>query len=162
MSTVLEGNLGTTPELRFAGQGSQAQAVTTLRVCSNRRRRLDDGSFETVDELWMNVEVWGKKAEACARALRKGAPLVIVGELRDNSYEKDGKRIPAVKLVAQHVALNLSRLHNVTYELLKAQDVSNGAPASGAPQRDSAHGPGPDLDPGPDFDPFPPADEPLP
>lgn len=126
MNTVFEGNLGNTPELRFTGQGALAQAVTTLRVCSNRRRRLDDGTYETLDELWMNVEVWGRQAESCAKGLRKGAPLLIVGDLRDNSYEKDGKRVNAVKLVAQHVALNLARVETLQYETRKAANDANG------------------------------------
>ena len=126
MNTVFEGNLGNTPELRFTGQGALTQAVTTLRVCSNRRRRLDDGTYESLDELWMNVEVWGRQAESCAKGLRKGAPLLIVGDLRDNSYEKDGKRINAVKLVAQHVALNLTRIDTLRYETRKAANDANG------------------------------------
>lgn len=126
MSTVFEGNLGNTPELRFTGQGALTQAVTTLRVCSNRRRRIEDGTYETLDELWMNVEVWGRQAESCAKGLRKGAPLVIVGDLRDNSYEKDGKRVNSVKLVAQHVGLNLSRVDALQYETRKAANDPNG------------------------------------
>lgn len=117
---MFEGNLGENPELRYAGRGPDAQPVTTLRVCSNRRRRLEDGTYETIDELWMNVEAWGQIASNAVKCLRKGAPVVVFGELRDNSYERDGKRVPSVKLVAQHIGLNVGRVDNVHYDLRRA------------------------------------------
>ncbi len=53
-----------------------------------------------VNEKWggetrtcfIDVDVWGKSGEACAHYLSKGVPVLIEGNLRFDTWEKDNQR----------------------------------------------------------------------
>ncbi|HEV2954173.1 MAG TPA: single-stranded DNA-binding protein [Candidatus Dormibacteraeota bacterium] len=53
---------------------------------------------------FVRVTVWGSSGAACAKYLRKGSKVAVVGRLSGEFYEKDGKRVlsPA-QVVAEHV-----------------------------------------------------------
>lgn len=86
---MLYGNLGQDPELRMTQGGT---AVLNMRLATtesyldrNRERR------ERTD--WHNVVVWGNRAEALAKFLRKGSTLLVEGSLRTSSFEgRDGEK----------------------------------------------------------------------
>lgn len=67
------GNLGKDPELKNVGQNQVASFSLAVRT----------GKDETT---WMNCAVWGKRAQAAAEYLRKGAKITIAGQGKLNSY----------------------------------------------------------------------------
>jgi single-strand DNA-binding protein len=80
---LLVGNLGADPELRFTQAG---QAVLNLRLATTEAFLGKDQQWQERTD-WHNVVVWGKRAEALARLLKKGAQLVVEGGLRTSSCE---------------------------------------------------------------------------
>lgn len=74
------GNLGRDPETREVGESS----VTSFSIAHNRKEKGD----EVTD--WFNVDAWGRLGEVCAEFLSKGSQVVVAGDLRPRSYEKDG------------------------------------------------------------------------
>jgi len=63
---------------------------------------------ESEKTLWLNVEMWrqGKTAaEKTTSVLKKGRKVGIVGQLLDDSYEKDSQKIKAVKIKADRFYL---------------------------------------------------------
>lgn len=64
------GNLGADPELRATTSGQQ---VCNLRVAI---QRVGDRP-----PVWVDVSVWGKAAETCARYLAKGRAVAINGRV---------------------------------------------------------------------------------
>jgi single-strand DNA-binding protein len=75
---ILRGNLTFDPELRHTPAGT---AVTTVRVANNRSYGEND---------WVNyvdVELWGKKAELVAEYFSKGSPIEITGELKTDTWD---------------------------------------------------------------------------
>ena len=117
---VGKGNLGDSPNLkRIAKKNKPAEEFV---VCSMRvmfaRYGTDPvtGEIDQIGGFWREVEIYGNKAEACARFLKKGARVLVVGEERD-FYAKDeaGNEVQVVKVVAEDVALQLTRIESVVY-----------------------------------------------
>ena len=98
---TLFGNLGADPELRATGGG---QAVLKLRLATAERYKDNSGEWKERTE-WHSVVVWGKRAEALARMLRKGSRVLVEGSLRTSSYEKDGQKVYRTEVSAREVIL---------------------------------------------------------
>ena len=86
--TIIVGNLGKDPEMRYAPNGD---AVTNLNVAANRK--YTDKSGQLVKETtWFRVSVWGKQAEACNQYLKKGSAVLVEGRLNADK-ETGGPRL---------------------------------------------------------------------
>lgn len=118
------GNLAADPELRFTSTG---QAVAGLRVACTPRRRGADGQWTDGDTIWLKCTVWGPLAEHVAESLRRGDQVVLSGQLRDDSYEKDGQRVTAHQVVVDHIGPSLQF---ATARPEKAARSSAGDPAA--------------------------------
>ena len=78
-STVIVGNLGRDPEMRYMPDGT---AVTNLNVATNRKWN-DTATGQAQEETtWFRVSVWGKQAEACNEYLKKGRQVLVEGRLK--------------------------------------------------------------------------------
>ncbi|MEK6574711.1 MAG: single-stranded DNA-binding protein [Chloroflexota bacterium] len=76
--TIIVGNLGKDPEMRYAPNGD---AVTNLNVATNRK--YTDKSGQLVKETaWFRVSAWGKQAENCNQYLKKGSLVLVEGRLQ--------------------------------------------------------------------------------
>jgi len=74
--TIIIGNLGSDPEMRYTPSGS---AVTNMSVAVNHKYTKDG---EVVEEVtWFRVSVWGKTAENVHQYLRKGRQVMVEGRL---------------------------------------------------------------------------------
>lgn len=100
---MLLGNLGADPELRMTGGG---QAVLNLRLAT-AESYLDKNKARQERTEWHTVVVWGKRAEALGKLLRKGDRVFIEGGLRTSSYEdREGNKRYKTEVVATNVILN--------------------------------------------------------
>jgi single-strand DNA-binding protein len=100
--TVITGNLTRDPELRHTGGGT---AVCEMRVAVNSRRK-NGQTGEWEDKAnYLDVTVFGARAEAIATHLSKGSPVAVEGRLDWQEWEaKDGSgKRQAVKVIANHV-----------------------------------------------------------
>jgi single-strand DNA-binding protein len=77
--TIVVGNLGQDPEMRFMPDG---QAVTNLSVACNRRWNSRATGEQNEETTWYRGSVWGKQAEACNEFLEKGRQVLVEGRLR--------------------------------------------------------------------------------
>ena len=90
---VLIGRLTADPELRYTQNGV---AFTRFTLAVNR-----DINGETD---FINVVVWKKVAENCAKYLRKGSLVCAEGSLRINRFEnQEGQLVQRAEVVANHV-----------------------------------------------------------
>lgn len=103
-SVTLIGHLGADPELRYTPSG---QAVTNLRLATNRNYKDDSGEWQSIPE-WHGITVWGEQAERAADQLRKGRLVYVEGRLQPRSYEKDGVKHYTYDIQASRV-LGLDR-----------------------------------------------------
>jgi single-strand DNA-binding protein len=81
-------------DLRYTPQGT-AIAKSSIAV--------DDGWGDKKTTHFFEVEIWGKTAEATANYSGKGKKILVEGRLKLDSWEKDGQKRYAVKVVAEQV-----------------------------------------------------------
>jgi len=80
---MMAGNLTRDPRVQQTPSGT---AVGSFGVALNERYVTRDG--ESRDQVcFVEVEVWGRQAEACAQFLTKGAPAFVEGRLRHDRWE---------------------------------------------------------------------------
>ena len=76
-TTILVGNLGRDPEMRYTPSG---QAVTNFSVAISDNYTNSNG--EKVDRtIWVRVSTWGRLAETCNQYLKKGSKVLVEGRL---------------------------------------------------------------------------------
>lgn len=90
----IAGRLGKDAESRFTPSG---QKVTTMTLATNIRKA---GKDETV---WWRVTVWGDRYDKMLPYLKKGAALIVVGEMSkpDIWTDKEGRPQVSLELTAE-------------------------------------------------------------
>ena len=113
-----KGNLGGPVELKRLNGKNGEFVVASMRVMFARWGENAEGELEQVGGFWREVEIYGNKAEACAKHLRKGARVLVIGEERDfTATDKDsGEQVQVIKIVADDVSLQLSRIESITFQ----------------------------------------------
>lgn len=121
---TLQGNLVDDPELRFTPAG---HAVAKFRVASTPRTYdKQAGEWRDGDPLFLTVTAWRKLGENIAESLTRGATVIIVGRLKQRSYETtDGNRRTVYEVEADNVAPSLLR---ATAVITKNTPNGQGAP----------------------------------
>lgn len=79
---ILVGRLTSDPDLRYTDSGA---AVCNIRLASTYRKR--KGETEDVEDvLYITAIIWKKRAENCAKYLKKGDPVFVTGRLKTRSW----------------------------------------------------------------------------
>lgn len=100
----IAGNLVADPELSI---GESGVAHAKLRVAVNQRIQGADGTWHDGEPVFHNVSAFRALAENAATSLKKGDPVTVAGELEFRSYEKDGERREARRIVADTIGPDL-------------------------------------------------------
>ena len=94
-NVTLIGNLTRDPELR----AYNGESCCKFSVAINGRKHADG----TQEADFIPVTVWGKLADAVAQYCHKGARVGILGRLKSGSYEKEGRRVYTLDVIAWQV-----------------------------------------------------------
>lgn len=108
----IAGNLVADPELSF---GESGVAHAKLRVAVNQRIQGADGTWHDGEPVFHNVSAFRALAENSASSLKKGDAVTVAGELEFRSYEKDGERREARRIVADTIGPDL-RFGTASYQ----------------------------------------------
>lgn len=99
---TIVGNVGETIELHNLPGGG---TVCNFSVADNRVRKLDNGTYETINTTWRRVAVY-KNAETIAEALTKGARVIIRGIEEMRTYTRtDGTEGNQLRFIATVVGI---------------------------------------------------------
>lgn len=110
----ISGNLTRDPELRSTASG---MAVLGFGVAVNdRRKNQQTGEWEDVPNF-VDVTMFGNRAQAVSQYLAKGMKVAIDGRLRYSSWEKDGQKRSKLEVIAEEI------------EFMSRQGNGNGAMA---------------------------------
>lgn len=102
-SVSLSGNIGREPEVKQT-QGGSTILSFSLAV-GDRKRNPQTGEWGDVTH-WVNVVVFGKRAESLSRILRKGMHVMVDGKLSYSQWEaKDGSKRSKLEVIANDVDL---------------------------------------------------------
>jgi single-strand DNA-binding protein len=105
-SVTVVGNLTADPELRFTPSGA---AVTSFTIASTPRT-LDRQTNEWKDgeALFLRCSIWRQAAENVAESLQRGARIVVVGRLKQRSFEtREGEKRTVIELDVDEVGPSL-------------------------------------------------------
>lgn len=106
-SVTITGNLTRDPELRATGSG---MSVLKMGVAVNdRRKNQQSGEWEDYANF-IDVTMFGARAEAVSRFLSKGTKVAIQGKLRWSQWETpQGDKRSKVEVVADEIEFLSSR-----------------------------------------------------
>lgn len=119
-NVTLIGNLTRDPELR----AYNGESCCKFSVAINGHKRADG----TQEADFIPVTVWGKLADAVAKYCHKGARVGILGRLKSGSYEKEGRRVYTLDVIAWQV------------EFLSSSQVAQTPPPPEAPAFSAQNG----------------------
>jgi len=74
--TIIIGNLGKPPEMRYTPQG---EPITNFSVAVNRK--YTKAGAKVSETTWFRCTAWSKQAEICNKYLKKGSKVLIEGRL---------------------------------------------------------------------------------
>lgn len=119
---TIVGNLVADPELRFIPNGA---AVTTIRVASTPRvYNRDTNQWEDGEALFLTCNIWRQPAENVAESLTKGARVVVVGKLKQRSYQtREGENRTVFEVDAEEIAPSLKY---ATVQITRTESGQNG------------------------------------
>lgn len=114
----ISGNLTRDPELKATAGG---MAVLAFGVAVNDRRKNSvTGEWEDAPNF-VDVTVFGKRAESLADMLKKGMKVTIDGKLRWSSWEtQDGGKRSKLEVIADDIDLPPRQQASATFESVAA------------------------------------------
>jgi single-strand DNA-binding protein len=119
---TIMGNLVDDPELRFTPSGlpvAKFRVASTPRTFDQQSNEWKDG-----DSLFLTCSVWRQAAEHCAESLQRGMRVIVVGRLKQRSYEAgDGSKRTVYELDVDEVGPSLK---NATAKVTKASGSGGG------------------------------------
>lgn len=102
---ILVGNLTRDVEVKYTANQT---AVTDIALAVNEHRKLPSG--EWVEEAtFVDVTLWGRTAEIAGQYLSKGAPVLIEGRLKLDTWESDGQKRSKLRVVGDRMQMLGSR-----------------------------------------------------
>jgi single-strand DNA-binding protein len=103
---TIVGNLTDDPELRYTPNGA---AVANFRVAVSRRYKdPQTNEWKDADTSFFTVNVWRSMAENAAETLTRGSRVVVVGRLKQRSWETaEGDKRTVIEIEADEVAPSL-------------------------------------------------------
>jgi single-strand DNA-binding protein len=105
MVTVV-GNLTTDPEMRVTSAGTAVANFTVAQTPRTYDRAT--GEWRDGETLFLRCVVWRESAEHMMESVVKGSRVVVVGRLRQRSFEVDeGERRTVLELHADEVGVSL-------------------------------------------------------
>lgn len=93
------GRLTRDPELRFTSGG---KAVAQFTVVTSRRFN-NNGTWEDKDTSFWDCTAFGEMAENICETLKKGDSVLVHGQMRQETWEKDGQKKSAWRVLVDDV-----------------------------------------------------------
>jgi len=103
---TLAGNLTDDPEVRFTPSGTAVANFTI--ACNSRTFDRATNEWRNGDTLFMRCTVWQQSAEHLADSITKGTRVIMVGRLRQHSFEtRDGDKRTSIELQVDEIGVSL-------------------------------------------------------
>jgi single-strand DNA-binding protein len=123
------GNVASNPDMTITPNG---KAVTKFSLAEKVRLRGPDGQWRDGDPNWFNVVAWEDLAEHVAESIPKGARVIVVGTLKQRSWEAaDGDKRTVWDLVAEDVAASVRFANVAIRKLVRGAQAAGDDPWAG-------------------------------
>jgi len=102
---TIVGNLTADPELRYTAQG---KAVAGFTVAESKRVKDSDGTWKDGDSTFWRCSLWDAAAENMTESLKRGQRVIVVGEVKQRSFEtQQGEKRTVMEVTATEVGPSL-------------------------------------------------------
>lgn len=98
---LLIGNVTRDPEIRPTHSG---KSVASWSIATNKKWKNEKGEQQERVE-YHNLTAWGKLAEIVGQYVKKGMKLYVEGELRTETYEKEGVKHYTTRIVVDQMEM---------------------------------------------------------
>ena len=98
---ILSGHVGQDPKVQTFEGGNKAASFS---LATSSKYTDKNGEKQTQTE-WHKVTVWGKLAGIVEQYVSKGSQLLIEGEIKTRSYDKDGEKRYVTEIVARSLEM---------------------------------------------------------
>lgn len=131
---TLAGKLTRDPEIRYTPKGT---AVAKIGLAINRRFKSDTGE-QKEEATFVDVDVFGKQAEACQQYLKKGSPILVCGRLKLDTWDdkQSGQKRSKLGVVAENVQFGPKQFDDAPGQRRTATPAQQELPASPAKGED--------------------------
>lgn len=96
----ISGNLTRSPEIRSTPSGMNI--LNFGMAVNDRRKNRDTGEWEDYANF-IDVCVFGNRADFLSKALHKGMKVFVEGKLRYSSWEREGQRRSKLEVIADDI-----------------------------------------------------------
>lgn len=97
-SVCLSGNIGRDPELRSTQAGT---SILGFSLAVNERVKKGDNWEDYTN--WIDVVVFGRRADSLSKILSKGTKIAVSGHLRYSTWERDNVKRSKIEVIADDV-----------------------------------------------------------
>ncbi len=127
-SISFSGRLADHPELRHAPSG--VPVCTIVVMDEPRQYNRNTGKWEDGESTPWRVTCFNALAEHVAASCPKGARVMVTGTVHRESYEKDGEKRFAWKVIAEDIGVSLrwTDAKVVKFERRSDREIQAGAP----------------------------------
>ncbi|MDB6153009.1 MAG: single-strand binding protein [Chthoniobacteraceae bacterium] len=141
---MLMGNLTRDPEIKYTPKG---MAITQLALAVNRVWSNEAGEKQE-EVTFIDVEMFGRKAEVAAEYLKKGRPVFIEGRLKLDSWDDkaSGQKRSKLKVVGESLEF-LGGREGGSGGSGEGGEYSSARPAARPPSRPASPPARPPVDP---------------
>lgn len=95
----LLGNLTRDPELRYTPSGT---AIVSFGLATNRKFKSQEGERK-VETCFVDVSMFGRRAEVVSEYFSKGSPIYIEGRLKFDQWDgQDGQKRSKLAVIAEN------------------------------------------------------------
>ena len=91
---MLIGNVGSI-DSKTVGQD---MLICEMGVATSKGKKNQDGTWDNITE-WHNVSFFGKTAESVIKQIGKGSKIYVEGEIKTDTWEKDGVKHYKTKII---------------------------------------------------------------
>lgn len=111
-SVVISGNIGHTPELKATQSGSY---ILSFSVCVNAR--IKRGEQWEDKPNWVDVVLFGARAESVSRYITKGSHVTVAGRLDEQQWQaKDGTNRRKLRIICDDIDFTASKPAEPSYQ----------------------------------------------
>ena len=108
-SVALSGNIGRDPEVRATQSGT---IILSFSLAVNERVKRGDAWEDYVN--WIDVCMFGRRAESLGNILKGGMKVCVSGRLRYSTWEREGQKRSKIEVIADDVDIMQRRDNSQT------------------------------------------------
>ena len=124
---VGEGNCGSDPKIEKIEikKNNETRSKLSVSIRFPVERNIGEEGYKDVAGFWATVELWGKRADIFGEHIKKGARLLVIGELSEETFvlekgENAGQERLSKKINAQSIGIVPMGISSIEYSEKKS------------------------------------------